>query len=170
MRYHKPNPATVAASSAEIALRPLQSLDIERVKEIEMAWPLLSHWDIEIYRRIATERENARGFVAVEKKSSGEEMLVGFLVYRTTFSETEILNIAIEPGWARRQIGTRMLRSLEQQLRSEGVKKLFLEVRPSNNPAREFYLKEGFIEVGRRQDYYNSPTEDAILMKLELDD
>ena len=39
-----------------------------------------------------------------------------------------------------------------------------LEVRKSNVPAIELYIKNGFSEVGLRKNYYTKPTEDAILM------
>ena len=41
---------------------------------------------------------------------------------------------------------------------------LTLEVRDTNLAARALYHKFGFEEVGRRKNYYDKPTEDAILM------
>jgi ribosomal protein S18 acetylase RimI-like enzyme len=40
-------------------------------------------------------------------------------------------------------------------------------VRPGNDEARALYANLGFIEVGRRADYYG-PGETAILMRLDL--
>ena len=113
-------------------------------------------------------RQNAQGLVAIEKESDVKEWVVGFLVYRVTPPDTEILNVAVDPACTRRRIGTQMLHHLELRAVREGVQNLFLEVRPSNAPARDFYLKEKFLEVGRRKDYYSNPTEDAILMKREI--
>jgi len=45
---------------------------------------------------------------------------------------------------------------------------VFLEVRESNQPARAFYLRQGFEESGRRKFYYANPQEDAILYRLAL--
>jgi [ribosomal protein S18]-alanine N-acetyltransferase len=162
--------SALAPSPPEILLRSLQGRDVEQVKAIEMAWPLLSHWDIAVYYGVAGGQQNAQGLVAVEKESDVKEWVVGFLVYRVIPPDTEILNIAVDPGFTRRQIGTQMLHHLEKRVIQEGVQNLFLEVRPSNAPAREFYLKEKFLEVGRRKDYYGHPTEDAILMKREIGD
>ncbi len=154
--------------SPQIQLRAMAPRDVEATKQIEMAWASLSHWDIEVYRRVATGADSAQGMIAVEVAAAKEERVVGFLVYRTTHPETEILNIAIEPSMVRRQIGTMMLHELIQQIRFRDVRALLLEVRPSNDPARRFYLKEGFVEVGRRRNYYTNPPEDAVLMKREL--
>lgn len=41
---------------------------------------------------------------------------------------------------------------------------LTLEVRPSNQAAVALYCKHGFQEAGRRKDYYQDPTEDALLL------
>lgn len=153
----------------EILIRPIEPEDVDCVKAIEMAWPLLSHWDIEVYRRVAEALETARGMVATERGDSGEGRILGFLVYRAAGSEVEILNFAVDPSAARRRIGTRLLHYLQSTVMQAGVTTLFLEVRPSNSSARELYLKEKFTEVGRRKDYYSNPIEDAILMKRHLD-
>jgi ribosomal-protein-alanine acetyltransferase len=151
-----------------IRLRPLEPWDVQRIKELEMSWPLLSHWEIEVYHRVASGRETALGMVAVQHTPEQAERIVGFIVYRTIHPDTEILNIAVEPGRIRRQIGTQLLHEVKRLVVQQGGKNLYLEVRPSNASAREFYLKEGFSEVGRRKDYYANPTEDALLMQLQL--
>jgi hypothetical protein len=43
-----------------------------------------------------------------------------------------------------------------------------LEVRETNAPAIALYQKHDFVPVGRRKNYYTSPTEDAILMTVTL--
>ena len=162
------NPIPFPHESSGIRLRPIAPRDVAVVKAIEEAWPLLSHWDVEVYRKIAEETETAHGFVSVEVSPAGEERVTGFLIYRTTQPDTEILNIAVDPSAVRRKVATRLLHHLVTLVQPLLVKNLFLEVRPTNDPAREFYLKEGFVEVGRRKAYYNNPPEDAILMKREL--
>lgn len=47
---------------------------------------------------------------------------------------------------------------------------LTLEVRPSNEPAIQLYMKHGFAQVGRRKNYYQNPREDAIIMTLEFEE
>ena len=47
---------------------------------------------------------------------------------------------------------------------------MFLEVRPSNPGALELYRQIGFVEIGRRKNYYAAKDgrEDAIVMSRDL--
>jgi ribosomal-protein-alanine N-acetyltransferase len=51
---------------------------------------------------------------------------------------------------------------------SRGISRIWLEVRVSGGAARRLYEKFGFVESGRRRNYYTGPTEDAIVMSLAL--
>ena len=57
---------------------------------------------------------------------------------------------------------------LEAECRQKGILQLDLEVRESNVGAQEFYRFCGFFVVGKRRNYYESPREDAILMRRAL--
>lgn len=57
---------------------------------------------------------------------------------------------------------------LIQQVRTEGVELVHLEVRPSNRGALSLYGSLGFMETGCRSQYYTEPSEDAVLMSLKL--
>jgi ribosomal-protein-alanine N-acetyltransferase len=46
--------------------------------------------------------------------------------------------------------------------------RLTLEVRESNERARKFYYRNGFIDVAIRKNYYRNPVEDAIVMLRSL--
>ena len=48
--------------------------------------------------------------------------------------------------------------------------KVVLEVRKTNNPAINFYLKFKFKIGGERKNYYSNPVEDAYVMELEISD
>jgi ribosomal-protein-alanine N-acetyltransferase len=57
---------------------------------------------------------------------------------------------------------------MAEELRAALVKEVVLEVRASNHPALALYRRLGFVESGRRKDYYQIPVEDALLMRLGL--
>ena len=65
-------------------------------------------------------------------------------------------------------IGSALLQEFSQAARVQGAKRIFLEVRESNSPARGLYEKLGFTRDGERSAYYSDPVEDAILYSLTL--
>lgn len=85
--------------------------------------------------------------------------------------EAELLNITVAPEVRRHGVGRQLLAHVFDTARAQGAERIFLEVRASNLPAREFYLRTGFAAVGLRKAYYagqNNQREDAILMAKEL--
>jgi ribosomal protein S18 acetylase RimI-like enzyme len=97
-----------------------------------------------------------------------DNRVVGFIVVRETFSgdknspaEREILNLAVDSRFRRMGLATILL---QHEIRCAGI--YFLEVRESNVAARTLYAKLGFVEIGRREEYYGNPTETAIVMRL----
>ena len=99
----------------------------------------------------------------------------GFICASVLPPEAEILDIAVSPSFRRMGVGKALINALLSSIRvspavdvSSAVQTVFLEVRESNIPARKLYQSFGFTESGKRPRYYSNPTEDAILMKLDL--
>jgi ribosomal-protein-alanine N-acetyltransferase len=93
----------------------------------------------------------------------------GFLVSRQIFKgssteppEREILNLAVDPRYRRRGIAMMLI-----QLEFSKKALFLLEVRESNLAARALYARVGFVEISRRPEYYNNPTETAIVMRMK---
>ena len=93
---------------------------------------------------------------------------IGYVVTATVVDQTEILNIAIDPQYQGHKLGSQLLRYTMRSL-PDSIESVLLEVRVSNFPAIRLYFNYGFIEVGRRRDYYRTEygREDAILMTLQ---
>ena len=98
------------------------------------------------------------------------DRVLGYIGTRILLDQCDITNIAVHPDVRRGGIATLLLKELIETVRPMGVEVLYLEVREGNTPARAFYEKSGFVSVGRRKNYYNLPTEDAILMTKSLED
>lgn len=90
--------------------------------------------------------------------------VLAYGVLYTVLDEGDIANIATLPEYRRQGVGEYMLTEMINRAASLGTKKLFLEVRESNSPARRLYEKIGFTEIGIRKNYYESPRENAIVM------
>ncbi len=84
--------------------------------------------------------------------------------------ECEILNIATNTEFRRKGYADLLLNYCIDFVKKNEALSVFLDVRVTNYPALELYKKIGFMEVGRRKNYYETKTgyEDAILMQLEL--
>ncbi|WP_456325187.1 ribosomal protein S18-alanine N-acetyltransferase [Desulfonauticus submarinus] len=79
--------------------------------------------------------------------------------------EGEIWNLAVLSNWRRQGVGSYLLSRSLDFFNDKGVKEVFLEVRESNIPAIQLYLKFGFKKIGIRKNYYPDTKEDAIVMK-----
>lgn len=109
------------------------------------------------------QRENGLFWVA----ERGAE-LIGYLAASRVLDELEILQIGTEPSLRRVGIASRLLStSLALALKTD-CRVVLLEVRDSNQSARDFYARHGFRVFGRRRGYYARPAEDAVLMMRDL--
>ena len=93
--------------------------------------------------------------------------VLGYVGSQTVLDETDMMNIAVLPEARRAGIGERLILSLIELLKDRGSRSLALEVRASNTPAISLYKKLGFLQVGRRPNYYRSPREDALILRKE---
>ncbi|HHU21860.1 MAG TPA: ribosomal protein S18-alanine N-acetyltransferase [Clostridiales bacterium] len=94
--------------------------------------------------------------------------VLGYVGMMYVLDEGYISNVAVDPACRRRGLATKLLRALIQRAGELKLSFVTLEVRASNGAARALYRKLGFNDVGRRKNYYQNPTEDAILMTLTL--
>jgi [ribosomal protein S18]-alanine N-acetyltransferase len=77
-------------------------------------------------------------------------------------------NIASHPDFRQQGIGASLMEMAIAEGRRRRIAFVLLEVRASNEAAQSLYRKLGFSFVARRRDYYRFPTEDAFVMKKEL--
>ena len=82
--------------------------------------------------------------------------------------EGQITNIAVLSEHRGKGFGEAVLLYLIAQARTRGCEMISLEVRASNAAAIGLYEKHGFGVRGRRKRFYRNPTEDALVMILDL--
>ena len=84
--------------------------------------------------------------------------------------EAHILNLCVRDALRGRGVGRQMLALLLERALQAGMAEVFLEVRPSNRLAISLYQSVGFVQVGRRNGYYQAGQgrEDALVLKLTL--
>lgn len=78
--------------------------------------------------------------------------------------DLHVNTIAVAPEHRRKGLGLALMRHILGDVAREGVRRATLEVRRSNDAARELYARLGFREAGVRPRYYTQPEEDALIM------
>ena len=90
-----------------------------------------------------------------------DDKVCGYLMVLDSIDVYEILAIATIEEYRNKGIAQELLDKIK-------TKDIFLEVRESNQVAINFYKKNKFKEISVRKNYYSEPNENAIIMKLEV--
>lgn len=154
----------------EVRIRKARKGDIDRIIDIERSWQHLSHWSIDSYYRLLNDDSFTSSFVAEVDGEKGRPNIVGFVIFHIAADVSEIYNIAVDSAHARSGIGYELMRAAVHESGKRKARKVILEVRKSNNPAINFYLKFNFAITGDRKNYYSNPVEDAFIMELAVSD
>ena len=143
-----------------IEIRTMEPQDVPQVAELEKVC-FSDPWS---EKSIVSELDNPLScwLVAV----SGEQV-VGYVGSQTVLDGSDMMNIAVSPDFRRKGIAESLIEALISFLRERGSRCLILEVRASNVPAIALYEKLGFLEIGRRRNYYRNPKEDALILRKE---
>lgn len=97
-----------------------------------------------------------------------DNLMIGFIIFSPISPEAHILSISVRNEMQSKGIGTLLLKSMLDQCKVMNYKKIFLEVRVSNEKAIDFYEKFGFSKDAIRNNYYTDNSEDALLMSLSI--
>jgi ribosomal-protein-alanine N-acetyltransferase len=89
---------------------------------------------------------------------------VGYMGISCILDEGYITNIAVLPKRRRKGIASALLEFCLEYAKEKELSFVSLEVRKSNLAAIKLYEKFGFIIEGERKNFYECPTENALLM------
>ena len=140
-----------------LVIRKMREEDIKPAAELE-ARIFPDPWS---ERAIRETWEQKQTFILTAFEDS---KLIGYLILYYVLEEGEIARIAVAPEYRCMGVGSRMLLEMEILCENDGISKLLLDVRESNEKARAFYEEHGFLIDGIRRNFYDDPVEDAILM------
>lgn len=113
---------------------------------------------------IASELENPLSYWLVAMAGN---VVAGYVGSQTVLGESDMMNLAVHPEFRRQGVARDLVLALVEGLNQRGSHRLTLEVRVSNNPARKLYENLGFVQVGRRPNYYQHPREDGLILRKE---
>ena len=95
------------------------------------------------------------------------DVVIGYVGSQTVLGETDMMNIAVHPDYRNQGVAKNLIQSLMDTLSGQGSHSLMLEVRQSNEPAKNLYASLGFETVGIRKNYYRNPKENALILRKE---
>lgn len=142
----------------QIKFSMMNVLDIPDVMELEEAC-FTSAWSESAFRE---ELAREYSYILLARDEGGR--LAGFICFWRIVDEMHILNIAVRQEMRRRGIGRALVEEAIEFAAERGARTATLEVRESNLAAIELYAGMGFDRAGIRKRYYDSPTEDAVIM------
>lgn len=131
---------------------------IERVAKLEKLC-FSSPWS---EKALEEELENENAVFLVSEDVSG------YVGCHFVCGDGAMTNLAVHPDHRRKGIAKALLTALEDEGRKLGAEAISLEVRKSNLSAIRLYEKMGYKTVGERPNFYTKPTENAVLMTLEI--
>jgi [ribosomal protein S18]-alanine N-acetyltransferase len=121
-------------------------------------------WSPSGYREELADRQHRWYVVALDADGA----LIGWAGIRIIGTDAEVLTIGVIPTARRRNVASTMLAALMDEARRRGARRVLLEVRVDNQPARQLYQRDGFIELGIRRGYYDNGRIDAVMMGRAL--
>lgn len=143
-----------------IEIKPLATEHVPQIAQLETVC-FSDPWS---ERSIASELNNRLSLWLV---ATCGETVVGYVGSQIVLGEADMMNLAVAPEYRRAGLGERLVNALIAALKERDCHCLILEVRASNDAAINLYNKLGFVQVGRRPNYYFHPKEDALILRKE---
>jgi ribosomal-protein-alanine N-acetyltransferase len=154
--------APPVAASATMRIRAMRPVDLPLVYALEVMGQEVP-WSKSYFRRVL--RQGASCWVL---ERDGE--IFGFGIVSFIDEWAHIMNMAVAPAYRRRGLGRRILLHLLRVAKQHGCRRVFLEVRPTNQAAVALYRQLRFHFRAIQKHYY--PTrgrrQDALILARSL--
>lgn len=142
-----------------MTIEKLSALDVESILQLESDF--LDGWS---KGQLISAFDSGRFSVLGAKENN---QLIGFVSFSITIDSADVETVFVKIEHRRKGIAQNLIDSAIKTLSDLNVKKIFLEVRQSNYPARSLYQKLGFSDISVRKSYYPDG-ENAVVMAKEL--
>ena len=147
-----------------VTIALMQKEDIEQVLAIEQA-SFSMPWSKNLF--VSEFRSPKVSSLMVALADGPERVVIGYIIFWLVEDEMHILNLAVAPAFRRERVARKLVLAALKRAYNKGAQRAFLEVRVSNDAAQKLYSSLGFTGSTVRRDYYDMPTEDAVIMILE---
>ena len=163
---HQPEYLRVSQAERERAEREKRAVVEVRQMKVEDA-AAVAEMEHQIFpdswseKAIMESLENPKTICLVAEKVG---KIVGYLIVYTAEDEADIARLATVQESRRFGVASELMRALDVICWENQIQIILLDVREGNGDAKAFYAKNGFTQDGIRQNFYENPQEDAILM------
>lgn len=144
----------------KIKISKMTIIDFEDIKSI-LVTEFDDFWNENL---LESELQNENSYYLVAKY---DNEIIGFAGIKSIFDEADVMNIVVKKKYRKLGIGSFLFKKIIDYAKSNGIKKLTLEVNENNVSAIHLYEKFGFKQIARRNRYYNG-VSDALIMQLYL--
>ena len=158
-------------NKASIRLRDMQSKDLVPVLSIERNVHV-SPWSRLSFEESLTKHE-VQEYCCRVIESARE--VAGYTVVCPVVDELHILNIVVATQYQGFGLGHMLMQDIIEHAQAQSLRKIFLEVRASNEIAQSLYSKWQFEQISIRKRYYSMPSstnsndrEDAMVFLRQL--
>jgi [ribosomal protein S18]-alanine N-acetyltransferase len=142
-----------------VAIRPMNLDDVPEVCAVDREC-MQPPWSQQAF---AAECKSTAGYYIV---AEAEGEVVGYLGSTMILDEAHITTFGVRSDQRRQGIGERLLADMLREAIKRKVRRITLEVRVGNVPARGLYEKYGFGPISLRKRYY-ADGEDALVLWIE---
>lgn len=151
-----------ARGECGLCVRRMTESDLGSVMAIEIA-SFKDPWTPLAFALDMRHNPCAQYLVAVE-----DGVLAGYLGWWNTPEGAVIVRVAVDPRGRKGGVGRLLVNYAAECACSQGCEMMALEVRAANEGARAFYERMGFQETALRENYYDDPVDDAVVMVRPL--
>lgn len=138
-------------------VRRMREEDLDQVVEIENQI-FSKPWSYESFKE-SLGLPNAVYLVCENNKE-----IIGYCGMYCILDEGDITNMAVKEQVRNKGIGYMLLCALVEEAKERDLHSMTLEVRRNNPAAFHLYKQLGFKPSGIRKNFYQLPTEDAVIM------
>jgi ribosomal-protein-alanine N-acetyltransferase len=153
-------------TTATITIDRMVKEDLDQVMDIEQA-SFSMPWSRNLF--LAEFRNRPVSLMLVALAPGEVRQVVGYIVCWTFVDELHILDLATRPDVRRKGIARQLVLATLSETYRWGARKAFLEVRESNRAALALYQGLGFVRTAVREEYYDLPIENAVVMIMEIE-
>jgi len=149
----------------ELKIKPMLEKDVAAVVALECGCGLSSRGE-EGYLRLLQDEQWL--LLVARNASQITTEIIAIFSGLMVVDELQIDNIAVAEHCRRQGVAAALLTEGLKNAKRKGMVSAVLDVRSNNFVALKLYERHGFAVVGRRKDYYQNPSDDALLMTLNM--